>query len=195
MKWDSDLDADSVESAETGGAVYEGEIPPAGVMTFDIQKLTMIKKNSNGNPMLKIFMLADGGPTKATKKYAGCPIWDQIVVVKQNDFRVKAFCAAVGISPKDFFAPVVNPEDDSITKFGSKSTAGLKVKILVKRGKNQTDEMRAEVNRFLPLGEASKAADDEDDDDEPDEKPAKAGKAVKAGKGKGKKAKDDEPPF
>jgi hypothetical protein len=206
VTWDGDVSADDVESAKDGGDLYEGPIPPSGAYTFVIKTMTRAT-SSKDNPMVSFMLLLDDPRKDIQKKYKGCPLFSQVVIVKQNDWRIKEFCKALGISAQDFFNRCVADEKDAILKFGTVKIkdANLHVRVLAKKElrQNSEDEYRLDVKNFLPAAVRTEA-------DELDEKPAKAKKAKKsaaveaepakpaaAGKAgkKGKKAKDDEPPF
>jgi hypothetical protein len=215
VKWGKGLTADAIDNASDSGQVYEGKIPPAGVYTFEIRTMKYIAKNSNGNPMVSFMLLMDD-PRKEMKEFAGCPLFSQIVVVEQNDWRIKEFTRSLGISARDFLDNCVTDENGAILKFGALKVAGagLHVKVNAKREptRDDPDTYRLDVKNFMPL---RKAEDSEAEAKpkkgkkapEPAEEPsaAKKGKkgadktpepaATKQGGKKGKKSQDEEPPF
>jgi hypothetical protein len=216
LAWGADVTPDDVDSAESSGQIYEGEIPPAGVYRFKIKTLKSGESRENKNPMATFLMLLDD-PRKAVKAYQGCPLFGQVVITKQTGWKIKEFCAALGISSTDFLKKAVTDEEGNILKFGTQKIkdTDVFVKVNVKREARQdpNDGMRLVERNFMPLREAAEA-DDTDAGDEPETKPAakkgkkaaevtpEPAKPAKAGKTsaskpakKGKKGKDDEPPF
>lgn len=206
VKWGAGITADAIENASDSGNVYEGKIPPGGVYTFEIRTMKHVEKNSNGNPMVSFMLLLDD-PRKEMKEFKGCPLFSQIVVLPQNDWKVKEFTRSLGISGRDFLDRCVTDEAGNILKFGDLKVhgAGVHVKVNARREatRDDPDVMRLDVKNFLPLrkeadaeapeatGKAKKA---KKGTPEPETAPEPAAAKEKGKKGKAKKG-DDEPPF
>lgn len=200
VKWGEGITADAIDDApDTGGSTYEGDLPPAGVYVFDAQ--SMVKKDAeSGNPMLAIRWVVNGKASPGSKKeYDGAPWWDNLVVTKQTMWKVKQFCKALGITSADFMGMVVD-EEGKVQKMGKLVfDKGIQLKANVKRSPNREGDLRLEFGSYLPKADAAsddakpaKAAKSKKGntapEPEPEPEPAKSGK-------KGKKAKDDKPPF
>jgi hypothetical protein len=192
IKYGDGITAEMIDDApETGGSRYEGDLPPAGTYPWVLQSITF-GPNSNGNDMHSMRWAIDGA-TGDKAQYNGAPWWDNIVVVKQNLWKVKQFCRAVGISTADFMAGVTD-EAGNVLKFGSTKTEGLRLKANVKRQLGNDGNLKLDFGQYFPIKE--------EDDAKPagkGEKKAKKADAEPAatdGK-KAKKAKKDKeaPPF
>jgi hypothetical protein len=137
-----------------------------------------VGESRNGNPMLTTILELDGSWKDAHKKFDGCPLFDNMPVMKSTAFRAKAFCEAFGISSKEFNTGIVTDEDGKVTKLGSVGDpAGIEVYInVVKRAATDQYPEGLGLNGtgYLPVDD-DPAEDDDDTDEDADT--------------------DDEPPF
>jgi hypothetical protein len=170
VKWGGDIDADAIEQAENNQG-YNGPLPPSGVYRFSI-KFMQRTMSSNNNPMVKILLLLDGktDPLKPEhERYHGCPVWEQIPVMKSTAFRIRELCDALNISAVDFMNKTIVDEDGNIQKIGSLKIADQDLLVTYKARQENDPEYGERLARpkkgpgFLPFRE-----DDEDDDKEDD---------------------------
>lgn len=184
--WGDDISASAIDEAPEaqGVSMYEGPLPPNGLYTFRLQKITA-GKSSNDNPMVAIRWAIEASGDKA--QYNGAPWWDNLVVLKQNLWKVKAFCRAAGITAADFMKPVTDDEDN-VLKFGNKKTEGMTIRARVIQKPDRDGNMKLDFGAYFPpKGEEEEPA--------ADAKPGKAGKKGKDKKAGKKAAADDAPPF
>lgn len=172
IKWD--LDSEAIDNAESEGFTpYAGPVPPAGVYKFTLKRLEATK-SSAGNKMLKVLMELDADGIKERKKYHGCPVWDNVVVMDKTAWKVRQFLDALGVSASDFTNKTVAEEENSkhlVRKIGSLKVEGVELTVQIKRGANQEGDPRPEVQRYLPYSElddsdtedAREAQDDDED--------------------------------
>jgi len=198
VKWGNFKEDDVINAADTGGDMYEGELPPAGVYVFNA-KIVQKVDASTGNPMLKILWLIDGkkSPGENSKKYNGAPFWDNTVVVEQNMWKVKQLCAGLGITAKDFLSGMVVDEDGKVTKIGPLIVEkGIQIKAAVKRKPDKDGNLQLDFGRYLPI-KSDEETDAEADSDKSAKGKAKGAPASKADSKakKSKKDKGNEPPF
>lgn len=199
VKWGEGITAEMIDEApDSGGSRYEGDLPPAGVYAFDAQSMVKMEA-STGSDMVKVLWLVNGKASPGNKKeYDGAPWWDNIVVVKQNMWKIKQLVAALGISSADFLGMVVDKEGKVLKMGNLVVEKGVSLKASVKRSPNRDGDLQLDFGSYIPLKPASddakpaKAAKSKKGntapEPEPEPEPAKSGK-------KGKKAKDDKPPF
>lgn len=148
---------------------YDGPVPPAGVYRLKVSKVTY-KKFSTGSKGLEIMCLIEDN-AKDKKQYNGCPVWENVVDTEESQRFIRRWLDAIGATGRDWDNTVIDKEN-LVTKFGRITVDGLYVRALLKRGRNQSDEARAEVNRFLPKNsEASSGESGESDPDEEGEAP------------------------
>jgi hypothetical protein len=141
---------DQVEVEERGQDFepYEGPVPPKyTILDMNVERIEATK-SSNDNPMVKLLLICPGDGKQA--KYKGLPIWDQIVVVEQNDWKIRQFLDAIGAEGKDWDNTVTDA-DGNITKIGRIKTDDLSVRVSTKRGVNLDGDPRAEVGRYVTL--------------------------------------------
>lgn len=177
--WGKGLDEDAVESAESKDlTVYDGPLPTNRTVGVVIESAKYVKQNSNKNPMASFRLRVDGSMGKGNDKYDCCPIWDQIVGTAGNAWKVKDFCAALGISAGDYLRKMVIDEEGNITKIGAVKPVGSRMMVISLPDKDQKGNDRVKVGKMLPVSEEAEASD------------------AKGKKGKkGKKAADEEAPF
>lgn len=192
VKWGGDdaLDADTIDNAETGFVPYAGEIPPAGVYRFRLERCRKVEFNS-GNPGLKNLLLLDGSWKSEHEQYDGCPLWDNLVATRAAAGFVKAFCIAIGVTSREFISSTLVDDEANVTKIGNVKVtdAGLLVYVNVKRGRQDADSpWRLERNGagYIPVSDVA---------DEDEKAAANGGKKAKKGKEKTKASKGSEPPF
>src|SRR6266498_1835810 len=144
----SQVDEVEVEDRGQDFEPYEGPIPPKyTILDMDIQRCELTE-SGKGNAMVKLLLIANGDGKQV--KYKGLPVWDQIVVVEQNDWKIRQFLDGIGATGKDWDNTVTDA-DGNIAKIGRVKPLEMGVRISVKRGQNLDGETRAEVGRYVPL--------------------------------------------
>src|SRR3982750_174854 len=109
----SQIDEVEVEDRGQDFEPYDGPVPPKyTILDMDIERME-VTKSSNDNPMVKMLLICPGDGKQA--KYKGLPIWDQLVVVEQNDWKIRQFLDAIGAEGKDWDNTVTDA-DGNITK-------------------------------------------------------------------------------
>ncbi len=173
-----DFSSADIEGAETreGFAPYAGEIPPAGVYRFTL-KFAKKAESQSGNPKLQMLWELDGTWKPNHKKFDSCPLWDNMPVMKQTAFRVRAFCDAIGMPYREFGTMIVD-DDGKVTKMGKTigDPTGIQVYVNVKKrpAENGYEEsLQLNGTGYLPMDDADDAddADDDDDDEGLDDEP------------------------
>jgi len=121
--------------------VSEGfDLLPAGTYTCHIFDLTE-KTSSNGNDMLKVVLKVNKGD------YKGRQIFTNLTFVESAMFKIREFLVACGA------AVGKKAMDVDFSK-----CIGKEIKVIVYHRKNtQTDEVYADVKKFLNIAEAPKA--------------------------------------
>lgn len=165
-KWgsgDQALTAADIDGAENRGfSPYAGEYPRSGLYRFTIKRMKQ-GTSSAGNPKLQIISELDGTWKPEHKKYDGCPLFDNMPVMKSTAFRVKAFCEAVGMTSKEFYAGIIVDENGVVTKLGSLGDpAGLLVYInaqYVAPADGYAEKLQLNGTGYLPV-------EDEDEDED-----------------------------
>jgi hypothetical protein len=175
------LTAGDIDNAERSQqyAPYDGPIPPSGLYRFVIK---FIKKgeSQSGNPKAQILLELDGSWKPKHKQYDGCPLWDNMPVMKSTGWRVAAFCDAIGATSKDFLSGMIVDEDKKVTKIGKVGDpTGLLVYVNAKHEQaadGYGEQLRLNGAGYVPLDEApedegdedqSSPSDDEGDGEEP----------------------------
>lgn len=163
-----DFSSSDIDNAETrqGYTPYDGPIPRNGLYRFTT-KLMKVGESQAGNPKIQTVLELDGSWKAEHKKFDGCPLFDNMPVMKSTAFRVKAFCEAYGITSKQFQTGIIKDEDGKITKLSvAGDPAGIMVYINVVR-RPATDQYAESIGLngtgYLPVDEAP---DDEDADDQ-----------------------------
>lgn len=193
VKWAADADealsAKDIDEAEDSQFTpYMGDIPPNGPYRFRVAQMKSWK-SSNDNPGIKLLLILDGSWKADHRQYDGCPLWDQVMMIKNSAAFVAAFCAALQVKSSDLVNNTVVDGDGNVTAIGSKKiTQDTVVYVNCQRGKSNTGADRLEVRGTGYLAPPETVEADEDTDAAPKKK------KEKAGKGKGKKG-DDDPPF
>lgn len=168
-KW-GEFGASDIDNAESRGGFtpYAGPIPPSGLYRF-ITKQMKVGRSQAGNPKLQTVLELDGTWKDNHKKYEGCPLFDNMPVMKSTDFRVRAFCDAYGITSKEFVTGIITDDDGKVTKLASAGEpAGIEVYINVqKRAATDAYAEGLQLNGtgYLPVDEVADDADDADGDD------------------------------
>jgi hypothetical protein len=165
-----DFSSNDIENAESNSFTpYAGPIPPSGVYRFVVKQMKKGESQA-GNPKLQTVMELDGSWKPNHKKYDGCPLFDNMPVMKSTAFRVRAFCEAFGISFKEFTGgKILTDENGKVTKLGSAGDpAGLTVYVNVTQ-RPATDQYDVSIGLngtgYLPLDDdADEDSDDADDD-------------------------------
>lgn len=174
----SSADIDSAEQRE-GFTPYSGPLPRAGLYRFTAKFMKKGQSNT-GNPKMQILWELDGSWKPEHKKYDGCPLWDNMPVMKSTAWRVRAFCDALGLSSKEFQTKILTDEEGKVTKLGSLGDpAGLQVYVNVSRrpaSEGYDESLQLNGSGYLAVDEdadedADEAASDDDDDDDDTEPP------------------------
>lgn len=207
-KWGS-VKATDIDNAETGNAAYAGEMPPRGVYRF-VLKFAKEAQSQAGNPKLQMLWLLDGSWREGHSQFDGCPLWDNMPVMDNTLFRVKAYCAAIGVTSAEFLDQTVTDEEKQITKIGKVAFNNPKKPIVVYANvqldtSGDSPQLKLNGTGYLPKkdGDAPVAEGDQTSDDPwaadvASNEAAKASGKVKKGKKKGAaagEALDSEPPF
>lgn len=160
----SGSDIDSVDPDERG-SYYMGDTPPKGLYTLRV-KTAKIAEFKTGNPGITFFLVVDE-PKGPKAKYNGAPVWENLTVVDTQNFKIRAFCDAIGATGADWDRTVKDSEGN-ITKIGKVVMADLKFKALLKVGADLKNEPRSEIDRYVPktAAQADDAEDDDSDDDD-----------------------------
>lgn len=174
--------SEDINNAETreGFAPYSGPLPRAGLYRFTL-KFAKQGESGAGNPKLQMLWELDGSWKAEHKKFEGCPLWDNMPVMKSTAFRVRAFCDAIGMPYKEFQTGIITDDDGKVTKLGRTigDPAGIQVYANVTRrpATDQYEESLTLVGTgYLPIDEVDEDAEDQTDED-------------------GDENDDDEPPF
>jgi hypothetical protein len=163
VKWGTT--ASEVDEADEGEAFipYDGPVPPSGSYRLALKRAEVKQFKSGNNGVELLFEIAE--PKSSPKaRYNGCPIWEYLVDVDTGTGKIKQFMQAIGGTGRHWAATMTAKDDrnrEIVTKWGNIVADGLIVRGTTKRGKNNNDESRAELNRFLPK---SDEADDDSDD-------------------------------
>lgn len=190
-KWsNTDLTANDVESAEAREGTYAGPLPPKGVYRFKLRYIKQ-EKSKAGNDMLLVFGTIDPTWKPEHKQYKGCPLFDRIVLTKDWASKLKAACAAFGVTANDFFNKSVVDDDDFITKIGVKAIKEdmpYYVNVKIERSEDYDPKLTTNGDGYLAAPDEA----DGDADSDADAAPA-AGKAKKKGGKKAASAAEEDP--
>lgn len=163
VKWGvTGSDVDNIEPDEEFEQ-YDGPVPPAGVYWLTLKKATY-KKFSTGSKGIETLWLIDDD-RRDKKQYNGCPVWENIIDLDTTAFKIRQFLDAIGAEGRDWDNVLID-KDNVVQKIGRFKTEGLKIRATLKRGKNQSDEPRPEIQRMLRPTNANEDADDNDGDDD-----------------------------
>jgi hypothetical protein len=171
VTWGGDLTEDDIESAELSSfQPYAGPLPTAGVYRWTLRRAKR-GKSGQGNPKLETIWVLDGSWKPEHKKYDGCPLFDHMAVMKSMNWRVKAYCAAIGVTSTDFMKRMVVDEEDIVQKIGrlkySPDDNDVAVYINIKREPDADGNPRIALVGYLTAPEETDDDVDDDDDDEP----------------------------
>ena len=195
-KWsNSDLTPDDINEAEEREGSYAGPLPPKGVYRF---KLRTMKQGESGagNDKIVIFATVDGSWRKEHQKFNGAPLWDHMPLTKEQAWRSKALCAALGVTAVDLLNKTVVDDDGYITKIGNKTIKQDMPLYISVRTRTQEGYDPSLVVNGGGYMDAPDATDDEPDDSgDTDEAPADSKKGAKKKGGKKAAQKDNEDPF
>lgn len=178
IKWNTkgaDVDAVEVEDQQTFEA-YDGAIPPKNSVLRLALKLCYVQQFGTGNSGLKMLWEVSEPKSSPKARYNGCPVWEQLVDIDTQDFKIRQFMDAIGGSGKHWDNTMTAKDDkdrDAVVKWGNIKAEGLTVRVQTKQ-ETYENEKQCKVQRYLPLVEDS-------GDDFGNEQAAGAG--------------DDEPPF
>lgn len=170
VTWGGDLTEDDIESAELSNfQPYAGPLPPGGVYRWTLRRAKR-GESGTGNPKLETIWLLDGSWKPDHKKYDGCPLWDHMAVVKSMNWRVKAYCAAIGVTSTDFMKRMVVDEENIVQKIGRVKFAPddntVEAYINVKRENDQDGNPRIVLVGYLTAPEDADEDVEEDVDDD-----------------------------
>lgn len=159
---------------------YDGPIPPNNSILQVTLKWARVAEFGSGNGGLKLLMEVTE-PDGAKAKYNGCPIFENLVDIDSQDWKIRQWLDAIGGTGADWDACVTEKDGDNevITKFGKVKASGLTLRVQTMVD-TYNDERRAKVRKYLPKVAAT----------------ATTGKKATGAKGKkGKGSSDEEPPF
>jgi hypothetical protein len=156
---------------------YDGPIPPNNSVLQVSLKWARVADFQSGSGGLKLLMEVDE-PDGPKAKYNGCPLFENLVDIDTQDWKIRQFMDAIGGTGKDWDACVSVKDDNDnevITKFGKIKADGLTLRVQTMID-TYNDERRAKVRKYLPkvTGSAGKSS------------------GSKARRGAGS---DEEPPF
>jgi hypothetical protein len=163
VKWGvSGADIDEIEPDEVV-EYYDGPTPPRGVYRFEVKSVEYVKYTT-GSKGIKIFLVVNEN-RKEKKRYNGAPTWENVIDLEATAFKIRQWLDAIGAEGKDWDATVIDG-NNMVTKIGRVKMEGLFVRAATKLGKNNNDEQRMEIARFLPFntetgdGEGDSTGDD-----------------------------------
>lgn len=154
VKWNtsgSEVDQVEVEERETFEP-YDGPIPPNNSVLQVSLKWARVADFNSGNGGLKLLMEVaepDGSP-KA--KYNGCPLFENLVDVDTQAWKIRQWLDAIGGTGKDWDGCVSADDgngNEVITKFGRVKADGLKLRVQT-QVEVYEGERRAKVRNYLP---------------------------------------------
>jgi hypothetical protein len=155
-------DIDNAEEFESNFTPYDGPMPPRGVYRLKLRKAEKkVFKSGNAGIELLLEIAEPGSSSKS--KYNGCPTWFYLVDTDSGAPNIKNFMRAIGGTGRHWVNTHVETDDrnrEIVTKWGNIVASGLSVRAELKRGRNNEDEARAEIQRFLPKGEEPEPSDD-----------------------------------
>lgn len=193
-KWsNSDLKPEDINEAEERAGSYAGPLPPKGVYRFKLRSMKQGESGA-GNDKIVVFAVLDATWRPEHKKYNGAPLWDHMPLTKEQAWRSKALCAALGVTAADLLNKTVVDDDGYITKIGTKTIKeDMPLFISVRTKHDEGYDPGLQVNGG---GYMEAPGDDDAEDAAADEAPADDKKA-KAKKKGGKKASssNEEDPF
>jgi hypothetical protein len=178
VKWNTK--ASEIDEAEDSGAQfepYDGPIPPKNaVLRLALKWARVTAFNSGNGGLTMLFEVAE--PKSSPKaKYNGCPIFNRLVDVDTQTFKIKQFMSAIGGTGRHWAATVTTKDDrdnEVVVKWGNVMAEGLYVRAQMDR-ETYEGEPRAVVGRFLPKREDEEMAEDDaeagDDSTDLDEPP------------------------
>lgn len=150
---------------------YDGPLPPKNSILRAAVELCYVQEFASGNGGLKLLLKVDEPKASPKARYNGCPIWEQLVDVDTQDFKIRQFMDAIGGSGRHWDNTMTAKDDkqrDAVVKFGNILVKDLAVRIVVGHELYE-GEKQVRVARYLPKGEEREAqtADDSDAGDEP----------------------------
>jgi hypothetical protein len=175
-----DFSSEDIAGAEKreGFAPYSGPLPRAGLYRFTL-KFAKKGVSQGGNPKLQMLWELDGSWKPEHEKFDGAPLWDNMPVMKQTAFRVRALCDAIGMPFKEWGTMLVD-DDGKVTKMGRTigDPAGIQVYANVTRrpaSDGYDESLQLNGTGYLPIDdddvedqdESADDADDADDDEPP----------------------------
>lgn len=197
-----DIDVSELEGAEYSEDEFEdyaGEIPKAGtVLVAYVKKMwytyTQPKPDRpEGDPMLKALLIAADN-TGRLAQYNGLPVWENMALTAGSKWKWAPFLRTFGLTIKDVKTKTYVEDDDDprngapIIKISNWQVGEdhdeAWCRIIIKRGKTQDGEPRAEIRKVLEY--------EEPEPDEPDDEPDDAEEVVEDVDADGPFA-DDEP--
>jgi hypothetical protein len=164
IKW-SGTTADTINEAEERDyqdfEPYDGPLPPRGtILACDVKRITA-EQFKSGN--YGVTVLAEVNETGSKAKYNGLAYWERIVDMEGSEFKIKQFLKAVGSKNPgtDWHKTAMEPDDQGrklVVKFGNIRVEGMRVSVVSKNGRDQDGNARAEVARFVPVGQSASAS-------------------------------------
>jgi hypothetical protein len=181
MTWNvKGAEVDAVEQQEQVETFepYEGPIPPNNSVLLVGLKWARVAEFGSGNGGLRLLMEVSE-PDGPKSRYNGCPLFENLVDVDTQDWKIRQFLDAIGATGKDWDNCVSETDGNNevITKFGRVKADGLTLRVQTEID-TYDGEKRAKVRKYLPkvTGAAS-------------------GKKATGSKAKKGTTSDEEPPF
>jgi hypothetical protein len=138
------------------------------VLICDV-KWARVTEFASGNGGLKLLLIVNEPEVSPKKRYNGCPLFENLVDIDTQDWKIRQWMDAIGGTGKDWDNCVTEKDDqdnDVIVKFGKVKADGLKVRIQTQQ-ETYDGEKRAKVRSYLSKASASASASSTADGDEP----------------------------
>ena len=142
-------------------------MPTSGVYRF-LKRRAKKEQSKAGNPKLVTIWVLDGSWKPEHKKFDGCPLFDHMAVMKSMNWRVKAYCAAIGVTSTDFMKRMVVDEEGIVQKIGKVKFGpddSVEAYINVKRDTDENGNPTLSLVGYLTPPEDEDVEDDVEDDD------------------------------
>lgn len=172
VKWNTkgaEVDAVEVEDRQADFEPYDGPVPPNNSILQVMLKWARVAEFGSGNGGLKLLMEVAEPEESTKKRYNGCPLFENLVDVDTQDWKIRQFLDAIGGTGKDWDSCVAEKDDkdnDVIVKFGRIKAAGLRFRIQTTR-ETYDGEQRAKVQRYLPKSTGGSSSNAGGDDEPP----------------------------
>lgn len=153
MSWNvkgAEVDAVEPQDSDETFEPYEGPIPPNNSVLQAALKWARVAEFQSGNGGLKLLMEVSE-PEGPKARYNGCPIFEQLVDVDSQDWKIRQFLDAIGATGKDWDNCVseMDGNNEVIVKFGKVKASGLTLRVQTSV-ETYEGEKRAKVRKYLP---------------------------------------------